>query len=197
MSSWRGRACRALALALALTATTSCSDKPGDSDAAGAGTASTTAATAATTTPPGAGRAGATPTSAAPPSLDIPTVGVGESVTGAGYELTIRQVTAPAAAPDSGADPSPGHMFMAVDVELVNRTESARDATYLQLDVGDASGARYQPSPRGQLPPTGFIPADVPQRIQLIYEVPSLATDLVLTLRPDLVSPVAVAVRLR
>jgi hypothetical protein len=196
MASWRGRACRVLALALALTAATSCSDKPGDSDPAGAGTASTTTTLLPGATPTSAAADGGTGSTASP-SLDIPTVGVGESVTGAGYELTVRQVTAPAAAPNSGADPSTGHMFMAIAVELFNRTETARDATYLQLDVGDASGARYQPSPRGQLPPTGWIPADVPQRINLIYEVPSLATDLVLTLRPDLVSPVAVAVRLR
>jgi hypothetical protein len=190
MGSWRrGVACCALALALtAVTATvTGCSDDPG-------GDTTDTQFTATTTPPAGSGAAtGAT----GQPPLEIPTVGVGERVTGAGYELVVHEVTAPAPAPGPTAAPGPGNMLMSVDVELVNRTASERDATYLRLNVVDSTGARYKPSPAGEALPAGWIAADVPERVRLLYEVPISATDLVLTLQPDLVSTVAAAVHLR
>ena len=209
MRSWRrGVASCALALAAATTATVGCSGQPSDTDAghaAGAGT--TTPAPGETIVP------GATPTSApAPgsvpgatgaaggsgqPTLQIPTVGVGERVAAAGYELIVHEVTAPAPAPDPAAAPGPGNMLMSVDVELVNRTSSRRDATYLRTEVVDAAGGRYEPSPYGQALPAGWIAADAPQRVRQVYEVPIQATNLVLTLQPDLVSNVAAAVRLR
>jgi hypothetical protein len=214
MGSWRrGLAFCALALA---TAATSCSSGAGD-DSGTAGTttslpsgpsvpSSLPAGTAGTTTSlPGgpsvpsslpAGPGGAT---GAPgqPSVGITTVGIGERVSAAGYELLVHAVTAPAPAPEPTAAPGPGNMLMSVDVELINRTGSQRDATYLRFEVVDAGGGHYQPSPHGQPLPTGFISADVPLRVQQLYEVPIQATSLVLTLRPDLVSTVAAAVRLR
>jgi hypothetical protein len=194
MGSWRrGVAC--LALALAATAT-GCTGTPSDADAGSAdtaGTAPTTTAPAAQSVAPGA-----TPTTVpGQPSPEIPTVGVGERVTAAGYELVVHEVTAPAPAPDPAAAPGPGHMLMSVDVELVNRTASDRDATYLRTEVVDAGGGHYEPSPYGQALSPGWIAADSPQRFRQLYEVPILATGLVLTLQPDLISNVAAAVRLR
>lgn len=183
MGPWRrAAACSGLTLAAIATA---CSPDPNDGDRF-------QPAGAATTVPdpqPGGAPAGA----------EIPTVGVGERVTAAGYELVVHDLSAPAAVPDGSAAPAPrpGHMFMAVEVELVNRTASARDATYLRLEVVDPAGTHYAPSSAGERPPTGWIPADTPQRGVQLYEVPIDATGLVLTLRPDLVSGVAAAVRLR
>jgi hypothetical protein len=198
MGSWRrGVAC--LALALAATAT-GCTGTPSDADAGSADTAPTTAPAGQSAAPgetptsaPGPGASGG----AAQPSLEIPTVGVGESVTAAGYELIVHEVTAPAPVPDPAAAPGPGHMLMTVDVEVTNRTAGERDATYLRIEVVDAGGGRYEPSPYGQTLPSGWMAADAPQRVRQLYEVPILATGVVLTLRPDLVSNVAAAVRLR
>jgi hypothetical protein len=144
--------------------------------------------------PPTSGDPADPGTVAAPPA--IPTVGVGQRVTAAGYEVVVHQVTAPAPAPDPGATPGPGHMLVTLDVELVNRTNGDRDATYLRFEVVDAAGGHYQPSRFGDRPPSGWIPADAPQRGVQLYEVPILATDLVLTVQPDLVSGVAAAVQL-
>jgi hypothetical protein len=186
MGPWRrAAACSALTIAAVATA---CSSDPNDGDRFG--TPADAAETTGTTVP------GQRPVGASP-APDIPTVGVGERTAGAGYELVVHDVTVPAPAPDGAEAPSPGRMFMAVDVELVNRTGSARDATYLRFEVVDPAGARYPPSPAGDNPPTGWIPADAPRRGVQLYEVPLDATGLVLTLRPDLVSGVAAAVRLR
>jgi Domain of unknown function (DUF4352) len=192
MASWR-RGLASCALALAATAT-GCADEPGETDAEAGGPAPTTPATGETGVP---GPAGAPPAGTDQPSLEIPTVGVGERVTAAGYELVVHEVTAPAPAPDPAAAPGPGNMLMSVDVELVNRTASERDATYLQTEVIDASGEHYEPSPYGQALARGWIAADTPLRVRQLYEVPIQATSLVLTLRPDLVSDVAATVRLR
>jgi hypothetical protein len=201
MASWR-RGVASCALALAAATATGCSDEPGEIDADAGGPAPTAPAAGEAGTPgatatPGA--AGTTPggTSTAGTSLEVPTVGVGERVTAAGYELVVHEVTAPAPAPDPAAAPGPGNMLMSVDVELVNRTASERDATYLQTEVMDAGGGHYEPSPYGQALARGWIAADTPLRVRQLYEVPIQATSLVLTLRPDLVSDVAATVRLR
>lgn len=189
MASWRrGVACCALALVAATTV--GCSDQP-DETGTGAGVPGTIA-------PPDA--PGATPTSTPGAGAEpgqVPTVGVGERVMAAGYELIVHEVTAPAPAPDPAAAPGPGNMLMSVDVELVNRTASRRDATYLRTEVVDAGGGHYEPLPHGQALAPGWISADDPQRVRQLYEVPIQATGLVLTLRPDLVSNIAAAVRLR
>jgi hypothetical protein len=196
MGSWRrGVACCALALAAATT--TGCSDQPSDTDAAGTTVPPTGASAAPGATPTSAPGPGAAPGGTGPSALEIPTVGVGERVMAAGYELVVHEVTAPAAAPDQTAAPGPGNMLMSVDIELVNRTGSRRDATYLRTEVIDAGGGHYEPSPYGQALSRGWIAADSPQRVRQLYEVPIQATNLVLTLRPDLVSNVAAAVRLR
>lgn len=186
MGPWRRAAAWAAltlaALATACSASTDDTDGPDPhvpGDLGDAGSSSTSA-------PPGQ--------PGAPPASQIPTVPVGERVLAAGYELVVHEVTAPA--PSATAAPGPGRMLMSVDVELVNRTSSARDATFLRLEVVDAAGAHYAPSPAGDSPPTGWIPADVPKRGVQLYEVPIDATGLVLTLQPDLVSDVAAVVRL-
>jgi hypothetical protein len=193
MRSWRRWWVASCALALVATATTAgCSERPSQDAAGAASDTQSTTPTSGPTTGPTTG-----PSAGEQPSVDIPTVGVGERVTAAGYELVVHEVTAPAPAPDPAAAPGPGHMLMAIDVEVINRTASQRDATYLTIEVVDANGGRYEPSPYGQALASGWIAADAPQRVRQVYEVPILATGLVLTLRPDLVSNIAAAVRLR
>ena len=145
----------------------------------------------APTTPGGPGATGPAPgTAGASPGV------VGQPVQNAGYEVTVHEVVFPAPAPDPAATPGPGHMLLSVDLELTNLTRGDRDATYLRLEVVDAGGTVYEASPYGDRPPTGWIPPNDPQRLVQIYEVPMLAAGLTLTLRPDLVSGIAVAVTL-
>ncbi|HEY8523619.1 MAG TPA: hypothetical protein VIL48_01565 [Acidimicrobiales bacterium] len=214
MRPWRrAAACSALTVAaLPGVLATACSS---DDDAGSAGRVATSAPS--TSTPgavpgsPGSAPSGAPGASdpvpgpgapgqpggppAGPTTTAVPTVPVGERVMAAGYELIVHGVVAPA--PSDAVTPGPGHMLMAVDVEIVNRTASARDATYLRFAVVDTNGARYRPLTAGDNPPTGWLAADAPERGVQLYEVPVDAAGLLLTMQPDLVSGVAATVRLR
>jgi hypothetical protein len=204
------RAAMGVALMVAAVSwTTSCS--AGDSEYGSAldtgpldVTTSTLADGSATTPAPPPG-APTTPGPAAGPGAAAPPPGaaagpvtglVGQPVQSVGYEVTVHEVQFPAAAPDPAATPAPGHMLLSVDLELTNLTRGDRDATYLRVEVVDAGGTVYEASPHGDRLPTGWIPPNDPQRLVQIYEVPMLAAGLTLTLRPDLVSEIAVAVTL-
>jgi len=117
-------------------------------------------------------------------------------VTGDDYEVVVRDVTAPATPPNPTASTPTGYAFLSVDIDLTNVGASPRDATYLRFEVHDAAGTVYRLSRWGEAAPTGWIPPDDTLRISQLFEVPQLATGLVLTLRPDVLSEPAVAVRL-
>lgn len=208
----------AMGVALVLAAAswaTACS--AGDSEDGSALDAGPLDVTTSTTGPDGSGGSGATtvpgapaapapgaPTPGTPPGASapvpgaggVPTAAVGQPVQGGGYELVVHEVTFPAPAPDPAASPGPGQMLLSVDLELTNLSRGDRDATYLRLEVVDGAGTHYEASRHGDRPPSGWIPPHDPQRLVQIYEVPMLSTGLALTMRPDLVSEIAAAVRL-
>lgn len=186
MGSWR-RAAAGGALALVTLGAAACRAGAGSDgrDRVDPGVGPTSTLSAQTGDPEGTGSPSA-----------IPTAAVGESVTGAGYELVVHQVTSPAQAPDPEAAPPTGYVLVAVDVELVNRTASVRDTTYLRLELVDGAGTHYRATELGDRPPSGWVPPGQPHRGVHMFEVPALATDLALVLRPDLVSGIAAAIRL-
>lgn len=206
MAGTRRAAAGMILLLVAASWITSCSAGDGE-NALDAGPLDVTTSTAGpdgpTTSAPG-GAAGQAPDPGSGPGASapvpgaggVPTAAVGQPVQGAGYELVVHEATFPAPAPDPAATPGPGHMLLSVDLELTNLTRGDRDATYLRIEVVDVGGNRYEASPHGARPPSGWIPPSDPLRIVQIYEVPMLAEGLTLTLRPDLVSEIAVAVTL-
>jgi hypothetical protein len=162
--------------------------------ACGAATAGDHAVTVTVTTtiPPSVTTA---PVGAAAP-VAVQTVGVGETATGADYELTVQQYIAPVEPPNPAVPPAVGHMYARIDVELTNVSASDRDATYLRLEFRDAAGTVYPRSSDSDHLPSGWVPPDAPQRFTLLVEVPSLVQGLEIALRPDVVSDVVASVRL-
>lgn len=128
-----------------------------------------------------------------PPEPETPpadaTLGVGDSDTTSGFEVTLLQVADPWQPTNEFERPSEGKRFVATELNLVNtRSEAQSFSTILGLEMIDSLGQRWNVAFAGfELPSLdGDVPAGTNIRGWAVYEVPADATGLQLVVKGSL-----------
>jgi uncharacterized protein DUF4352 len=118
---------------------------------------------------------------------------VGDLVELGDWQVRVHGVTDPLESSDPIFAPTPGHRWVAVDVEVTNRSDqTATVSSMLCLELKDATNTTYDQTVTGAstaATPDGDVAAGASLRGTVEYEIPADATGLRLDFSCDLLTP--------